>query len=68
MSYRKDLRRLAKRRGWTIEQTRSGHFKLSKPGCPSLRCAYSPRSESALRCVERDMERAEGERLTGWAG
>lgn len=66
-SYRKDLKKLAKVRGWSIEPTRNGHLKLVKDGCPELRCSYSPRSDMAVRAIERDMDRAEGLVSTGWA-
>lgn len=66
-SYRKQLRKMAKQRGWSIEMTRSGHLKLVKDGCQELRCSYSPRSQMALKAVERDMNRAEGLVHTGWA-
>lgn len=66
-SYRKQLRKLAKRRGWSIETARNGHLKLVKEGCQELRCSYSPRSGMALKAVERDMDRAEGVKATGWA-
>lgn len=66
-SYRKALRKLAKRRGWTIEPTRSGHLKLVKDGCQELRCSYSPKSDMAVKAVERDMDRAEGLNMSAWA-
>jgi hypothetical protein len=66
-SYRKNLKKIAKQRGWSIEPTRNGHLKLAKRGCPDLRCSYSPRSDTALKAVERDMDRAEGLVSTGWA-
>jgi hypothetical protein len=66
-NYRKQLRKLVKRRGWTMSVANSGHIVLSKPGCQSIRCSWSPRSETALRNVERDLDRAEGKRRTGWA-
>ena len=66
-SYRKNLKRLAKRRGWTITTAPNGHLELSKDGCQKIRCSYSPRSDNALRRVEKDLDRAEGLSNTGWA-
>ena len=42
--YRRKLRELCEREGWTIEHTAGGHFRLRHPEVPkTIVCAKSPR-------------------------
>lgn len=49
--YRKRIKALAARHHYTVEQTRGGHLKLSKPGRKPIFAAYSPSDHRALKNV-----------------
>lgn len=66
-SYRKGLRRLAKRRGWTLTIRQNSHALLTKEGCPPVHCSQTANSSSTLKAVERDIDRAEGLRPDPYA-
>jgi predicted RNA binding protein YcfA (HicA-like mRNA interferase family) len=58
-SYRKDLARLARELGWSIEKTRGDHVRLTHPNALGFVIApWSPRSCSVLHKVRADLRRA----------
>jgi predicted RNA binding protein YcfA (HicA-like mRNA interferase family) len=59
---RHDLERLleeARRRGWLVEHTRSGHMRLRHPNGSQLFCPTTPSDPRTLLNVKADLKRAE---------
>jgi len=65
--YRKQLRKVAAKRGWTISVRNNSHLRLSKQGCRDVNCSMSPKTDMTIKAVERDMDRAEGLRPDPYA-
>lgn len=57
---RKDLKKLAKRRGWTLTVRKNSHLLLTKDGCRPVHCSMSASGTGTLQAIERDIDRAEG--------
>lgn len=59
--YRNDLFKMVKEMGWTVEgTTKSGHYKLTKPGVRCVIASASPTNQhQVLKSVARDMRRQE---------
>ena len=56
----RDLRRLAKARGWRLERTNgSGHWRLRHPAAGIVIAAASPRVAGNVRVVAASLRRAE---------
>lgn len=59
-STHKDVRtllRLAQQCGCTVARTRSGHWRVSRPGCPSVTVSNTPSDSRALKNARADMRR-----------
>lgn len=64
MSNTKDIRQLIhilRRQGWTAEQRKSGHWRLTNPAGEWMTCSYSPRSGMSVGKIRSDVRRLGGD-------
>lgn len=63
-TFKTDLRRLAKRYGWTVTTRGKGansHLLLVKDGYEPISCSHSAANWGAIHAIERDLKRRERE-------
>jgi predicted RNA binding protein YcfA (HicA-like mRNA interferase family) len=58
----RDLRRLAEARGWRLERTGSGHWRLRHPNGQTVIASFSPGDSGHLRVIAGYLNRAERQR------
>lgn len=57
-TYQRAIRDLARQHGWTVDKTRGGHLRLSRPGSGPVFCASTPSCPRALANTRAEMKRA----------